>query len=73
MNKIELLTQTSCIVPGITEVIRTYGQDGSVGCSRSDTSDPSAWEDNSCQLLVEEVVVLGLCSARAAYSDLMDW
>ncbi len=55
------------MVPGMTEVMRTYGQDGSVGCSSSDTSDPSAWEDRTRH----RVAAVG-CRASDAYSDLMD-
>ena len=28
---------TCCIVPGMVDTIRTYGHDGSVGCSNNDT------------------------------------
>ena len=55
---------TCCIVPGMVDTIRTYGHDGSVGCSNKDTVDPSECELNTCQLVLD----VG-CNANEAYSD----
>lgn len=57
------------MVPGMTAIILTYGQWGSVGCSSRLTVDPSAWDDSTCHPLSDAASP----NARVAYSFLIDW